>query len=524
MRRLICLLITLGLWGAAVGTGAAVGAASPPAPTSAVLATASDLPGNADAPLTIPRVRSWAKSSTGYRFASGARIVVARPALRATASQLAGDLKALTGVVVPTTAEAARTGDVVLDLGTTNGGDEGYRLVSAPVLRITGNTDQGVFLGTRTLLQVVKQNRSVPGGTAVDWPLYPERSFMVDVGRQYFTVGWLKKHIREMAYLKMNQLHLHLNDFTGYRLESLKHPEVVSAKHYTRAEIKDLVAYAAKYHVEVIPELDFPGHSDPILAAHPELRLFNKDGVPHKSDLDLSNPATYALLKDLITEALPLFPGRYWHIGADEYLTDYANYPQLGEYAKQKYGANATPKDAYYGYFNWANAIVRAAGKQARAHNDGMYPGDGTITVDKNIIIGHWSLSGPPPWWGPAYTPQQLIAMGYTIQNAPFTPTHHTAGGWAAPFNVPAGVMYETWDPSITIDGSTLTPEEDAHNLGSMLKLWCDESTQTEDQLGAAIYDKLRVMAQHTWRSVGPPFWFQFAYMIGAVGSAPQAS
>ncbi|WP_410651420.1 family 20 glycosylhydrolase [Amycolatopsis sp. cmx-4-54] len=506
MRRVIVFLVALvvaassATAGRAAGTAAGVGAAA--------------------APTTIPALRHWAVSGAGFAFGAGAR-VVAPPELAGTAGTFAADLRSLTGVPVGTSGGDARPGDLELRTGSARGGEEGYRLTVGSTILLQGNTDRGVFLGTRTVLQLLKQSWVVPGGVAEDWPLYRERGFMVDVGRQYFSLDWLREHIRDMSYLKMNQLHLHFNDFTGFRLASRTHPEVVSAQHYTDQEIRDLIAYAAKYHVDVIPELDFPGHMDPILAAHPDLRLVSKTGAAHKSNIDLSKPAAWTLMKDLIVEFLPLFPSEYWHIGADEYVTDYADYPQLEAYAKARFGPNATGKDVYHHYFNWANAIVRGAGKTARAYNDGLKPGDATIAVDKDIVIEHWSQSGPPPWFGPAYTGKQLIAMGYTVQNGSFTPTHHTAGGWAAPFNVPAPLMYDTWDPSVFVDGYRLSEAENRSNLGSKLKLWCDESRQTEAQLAAAIHDKLRVMAQHTWRSPGPPLYLLFAPVITAVGDAP---
>jgi Glycosyl hydrolase family 20, catalytic domain/F5/8 type C domain len=159
---------------------------------------------------------------------------------------------------------------------------------------------------------------------------------MVDVGRKYFTVAWLREHIKELAYLKLNYLHLHLSDNLGFRLESATHPEVVSAQHYTKQEIADLVALAARYHVTIVPEIDMPGHMDQILASHPDLKLTSSAGTANNGYIDLSNLRAYPLMKDLIIEYLPLFPGPYWHLGADEYITDYASYPQLQAYARRE--------------------------------------------------------------------------------------------------------------------------------------------------------------------------------------------
>ncbi|MEV5838395.1 family 20 glycosylhydrolase [Nocardia sp. NPDC052112] len=121
-----------------------------------------------------------------------------------------------------------------------------------------------------------------------------------------------------------------------------------------------------------MPEVDFPGHMNGILATHPELKLRSAGGVVSDSAIDISNPHSYDLMRDILEEFLPQFPGRYWHLGADEFLLQGARivsmdeYPQLGEYARATYGPQAQPVDAYLGLINWGANIVRAQGKRAR--------------------------------------------------------------------------------------------------------------------------------------------------------------
>ena len=230
-------------------------------------------------------------------------------------------------------------------------------------------------------------------------------------------------------------------------------------------------------------------------------------------------------VQELITEYLPLFDSPYFCIGGDEYVTNYDDYPQLAEYARVHFGPNATGKDTYYGFINWANTIVRDGGKTARIWNDGLKPGGATLTVDANIVVGHWSASGTGqnPWFfGQAYTAKQLIAQGHLVHNDAFTPTYFTTGGPASLFNTPPSVMYDTWDPSIFVDGTRLSDAEKPFDLGSMLHIWCDDpNALTQQQIAGEIHHRLRVMAQHTWRSPGPPFYLLFLPMISAVGDAP---
>lgn len=148
----------------------------------------------------------------------------------------------------------------------------------------------------------------MPAGTATDWPKYPERGLLVDLGRKYFSIDWIRDRIREMSYLKLNYFHLHLSDRQGFRLASERHPEIVSDRHYMKHEIRSLIEYAQRYHVQLVPEIDFPGHMDAILAAHPDLKLVSRKGIVNHGAIDLSKPESYRLMADLLDEYLPLFP------------------------------------------------------------------------------------------------------------------------------------------------------------------------------------------------------------------------
>lgn len=496
MRRRIARLVVVGAIGLVTATGLAAVAQGAMAATG---------------PKLLPGPQRWTPAAGEYAFVPGTRLVVLDERLLRTARLFAAELWALTGVSVEwVLGGEVRPGDIELGIAPVDGGPEGYRLTVGPALVVRGG-GTGVFYGTRTILQLLRQGWTIAGGTAEDWPAYPERGLLLDVGRKYFSLSFLRKHIRDMAYLKLNYLHLHLSDNLGFRLESQTHPEVTSSQHYTKAEIRELIDYAAGYHVQVVPEIDFPGHMDAILASHPELRLVNRSGVANPGFIDLSKPAADTLIQDLITEFLPLFPSGYWHIGADEYVTDYADYPQLGG------------KDTFHRFVNWSNEIVRAAGKTTRMWNDGLKPGRSTVVISSDIVVEHWSAGGFTPWVGQAFTPKRLIAAGHRIQNAAFTPTYYTVGGPAAPFNVAPALMYDTWNPNVFVDGSTLSAAERERNSGALVHVWCDDhTTKSEDEIATAIFPRLRVMAQHTWGSPKPaPLYLLFLPLIKAVGEAP---
>ncbi|GHB59955.1 hypothetical protein GCM10010347_32470 [Streptomyces cirratus] len=463
-------------------------------------------------PQTVPALRQWTAGTGSYTFTGTTRIAV-DPAytdqLSDEAATFAEDLRALTGRGVTVITGSAAPGDIGLSLGDPTLPAEGYRMTAATSLTIRAATDTGAFNGTRTVLQLLHRSLSLPAGTAVDWPAKAERGLMVDQGRKFFTVDWLKQHIKELAYLKLNTFHFHLSDTFGFRLESSAHPEIVSTDHYTKQDIADLVALGRTYHVTIVPEIDTPGHMNAVLAAHPELRLKSSSGALSPDFIDLSLPASYTLVKDLINEYLPLFPGPYWHIGADEYVTDYAKYPQLLDYARAHYGANATAKDTFYGFVNWADALVRAGGKTTRMWNDGIKSGDGTLGPNAGIVVEYWYTYG--------LTPQQLAAAGHTVANDSWTPTYYVLGG-AKP---DTKWMYESWTADRFEGGATLS--DPARNPGSLLHVWCDNPTaESEDQIAAGIMYPLRALAQQTWGSPKPvAAYAAFTPIVAAVGHNP---
>ncbi|XVU27883.1 family 20 glycosylhydrolase [Actinoplanes sp. CA-054009] len=497
-------------------------------------------PTSADAasprPAAIPALQQWAPAKGAFRLGSTPRVVL-RPQdaakLRSDAEVFAADLKALTGRTsrVVVTKAPARAGDVTLQLGA-SGTDEGYTLRVGSSVSITAKASAGAFYGTRTLLQMLKQNdNTAPAGIARDQPRYPERGLMMDLGRMPYSYDWLADRVRDMAYLKMNYLHLHFSDDQGWRIESKEGLE--SQDHLTKKQIRDLVRLAARYHVTVVPEIDMPGHLGAALAKHPEFQLKNADGVANPTKLDYSLPAARQFLRELILEYLPLFPGRYWHMGADEFLgeQEFADYPQLEQYAKQTYGASATAIDGIHGLVNEMNALVRAHGKTLRVWNDTFIPGT-TVPVDKNVVVEWWTDTNTPiPSTNPK-TPQQLLDEGYTIQNSSFLPTYdYRENGFPLPPAIKN--MYEDWAANrfhgfIYYDGSgTGSPwyevaATEPRNRGSALHFWGD---WTQDEVAASIYPRLRVMAQKTWES--PPLtttYEEFEPIIASVGSAPGLS
>lgn len=491
-------------------------------------------------PLTVPALKIWHEGEGAYLFSNQTRIALQDAQLAETGQVLAEDLKQLCELDIPLVSdEDARTGDIILALGSTDAelGEQGYCLEIGKCVTISALTNAGVFYGTRTLLQLLKQRFTIQAGTARDWPDYPQRSLMVDVGRQYFSLPWLENHFRDLAYLKYNFFHFHFSDNFGFRLESERHPEIVSQQHYTKAEIRALLELARKYHITIVPEIDVPGHLDAALASHPELLLANDTGLRQSGDLDLANEAAYAFVRDLLEEYIPLFPGPYWHLGADEYLLHngaYEDYPQLAAEAKRRYGEQAMSKDIYLGFVNWAHEIVQAHGKTTRIWSDGMHGGSAVKPSAENIIYEHWVS------WGPS--PSEIVKRGIPIVNANIYYVYYVPG---SPFmQARPEALYNEFEPHLfcldfrrlndvegfNVPESAATSQEDIDllrhhplNLGAKLHVWCDDPTaESEQQIAAAIKDALRALAQKNWGS--PKLvddYESFRPIIELIGRAP---
>lgn len=232
---------------------------------------------------------------------------------------------------------------------------EAYNLeVNANNILLSG-TSKGVFYATQSLIQLYLtglQNHQIQQCKIVDEPRYAYRGLHLDVCRHYFPLDFIKKYIDLMAIYKLNNFHWHLTDDQGWRIEIKKYPKltqvgayraqtVIGNYHdrmpqwfdgikygafYTQEEIKEIVAYAEKKYINVIPEIEMPGHALAALAAYPELGCGTNPG-PYKvaekwgvfPDIFCAGKeTTFDFLEDVLTEVVALFPSQNIHIGGDE--------------------------------------------------------------------------------------------------------------------------------------------------------------------------------------------------------------
>lgn len=522
---------------AILGLFSAAGMATVPAAAAAVDAAVPSPTPPSNAPWTVPALQHWQAGGKDFDLPQTTlKINISKPdagELGADADTFADDLTALTGrhVVVDTNWRPAPPPaghgdrpsaiDLQLDPSVTGHGAEQYRATVDGDVTIRAATRAGVWDGTRTVLQLLRQSDRIPGGTADDWPAYPQRSLLIDNGRKYITPAWTEREIRELSYLKYNQMYWHITDNSGFRIQVKSHPEIVSPDNWSQQQVRDLVAYATRYHIEVIPEIEMPGHMGYALRAHPELQIVNANGSRNANNLDPTEPAARAFVKDILDELIPLFPGRYISTGGDEFTSDWSAYPILTEWARQKYGPQANGPDAVLDFTNYLDSIIRAHGKSMRIWNDGAQGGS-QVTANRDIVLEYWSsLSGPE-------LAEQFLDDGYRLVNANRSVLYEVPGSTASYNNTDPRKILEQWDmnhwQSWTDADANITAPGQPGVVGGQLHLWNDTPTAaTEDQEADSIAMPLRATIQQLWGSpLADHSWDSYAAMALAVGHEPQ--
>ena len=305
------------------------------------------------APVILPELREW-KGGTG-RFTAFARVTYKDASLKEMAEQFASDYQALTGRGIEVAkADAAQAGDVFFTLGADKKRglkEEGY-LIEATADKITVGAEAvaGANWGSKTILQSVKQTGDFPCGTARDYPLHKVRGFILDVGRKTFTIEWLRQLTDQMAWYKMNDLQIHLNDnlipleqlkdpmqaYSAFRLESDikagegKNQADLTAKDvwYTKKDFKAYIEHSRALGVNIIPEIDTPAHSLALTKVRPDLRHGTTGRATDHLDLKNQYNESLDFVQGIFDEyvqggdAAVFADADVIHIGADEYNAD----------------------------------------------------------------------------------------------------------------------------------------------------------------------------------------------------------
>ncbi|MGW6704130.1 beta-N-acetylhexosaminidase [Streptomyces sp. NPDC054956] len=506
-RRALAVLLVLAAVPAAVSCGSARGDDSRP----------GDEPPAALAPFDrlLPAPASAHAGGPGYAFGPGTVIrtgLTDDEEVRRVGELLAEQLRGPSGLPLPVVDGVEGDGiRLEIDEDARGAGEEGYRLESGPGgVTLTARTPAGLFHAGQTLRQLlpVSGPGTVPGGTVTDAPRFAYRGAMIDVARHFFTVEQVKRYVDQLAQYKVNTLHLHLTDDQGWRIAIDSWPRLAEyggagevgggpGGHWTKDEYRELVAYAGERYVDVVPEIDMPGHVNAAQAAYAEL---NCDGKARErytgikvgfSSLCVGDERTYEFIDQVLGEIAELTPGKYLHIGGDE--------------------AHSTPAADYAAFMDRAQAVVARHGKTvvawhqlATARPAGgavlQYWGHDRTPAAEKAAVAAAAKAGHPVILSPA--DRLYLDMKYDKATKPGL-------AWAG--YVPVRRSYD-WNP-----GTYLAGVPQSAVLGVEAPLWTETiATRTDWEFMA--FPRLQSLAELGWSPAGALGWEGYRQRLAAQG------
>ena len=456
----------------------------------------------------IPQVQNLSvKDGDVYVFDSSRKLVYDNQDSRRSLELFAQDLEELVGIrpsVAAGTSEDAKD-NVYFTLGLQDGGKEAYTInVSSDGILVRAVAPEGIYRATRTLLKSVGTEKTssveFPSAEVSDWPRFGYRGLMLDVSRHFSDVEMVKRTIDMLALHQLNIFHWHLTDDQGWRIEIKSHPELTEVgawrddtvvgrylggtdyptdgkRHggfYTQEQIREIVAYAKERYIEIIPEIDLPGHTSAVLAAYPQLgcedkeyKVANRWGVI-RDVLCAGNPASLDLFKDIMDEVCDLFPGKYIHLGGDECVKERwkacpkcqrkireLGLKDVGRYSKEDYLQSW--------FMGEVASFVQSKGKRVIGWDEIL---EG-VPMDDSVIMS---------WRG---TEGGITAarMGHDVVMTPTSDMYFDQSQTLASQleEIPVGgfinvMKVYSYEPL----PASLTPEQQKHILGCQANVWCE--------------------------------------------------
>ncbi len=309
-------------------------------------------------------------------------------------------------------------------------------------LTVRAKDYRGLINAAATLSQMVNLDGEefyLSDAEVSDWPDKPFRSFMIDTGRKYIPMDEFKAQILSVAKSKMNKIHIHISDGQGIPVEFESYPNLLFKgqyqKKYTKDEIRELVAYASLFGIDVIPEIDVPGHASEIVNAYPELRCVSKKRTSGWC-FCISTEQSYNFIESILKEVAELFPYEYIHVGTDEIdMTDVKLEKTRGltatqdweicERCKKKFRELKlkTVTEKFYYFLRRVYDIVTGLGKKMMMWNDNI---DISVSpmLPRDILIEFWRVAevGRGPREGCSM--QRFIDEGFEVINADYPITY----------------------------------------------------------------------------------------------------
>lgn len=455
-------------------------------------------------PFVIPELREWQGGKGTLTINAETKIVYKKgdAQMEKIARRFAADIKDMFGYEVEVAAGKASKGDISLAIKNNKKlGAEGYKITIGNNVAVNASTAQGVFWGTRTLLQILEQNNGaqLPKGNITDWPDYAMRGFMLDCGRKYIPIEFLRDYVEFMSYYKMNLFQIHLNDNafkqffnhdwnktpSAFRLESEYFPNLTARDgYYTKKEFIDLQKLAEEFYVEIIPEIDVPAHSLAFSKFRPEIA--SKDyGMDH---LDLFKEGTYQFVDSLFDEYLkgdePVFRGKRVNVGTDEYSN-----------------RDKAVVEKFRSFTDHCIRLVEKYGKQAVAWGALTHANGETPVKSENVIL--------TAWHNPYAQPDEMIKQGYELISIPDGLVYIVpAAGYYYDY-LNCNYLYNNWTPAII--GDKTFEERHPKIKGGMFAVWNDHPGNgiSCKDIHYRVFPAMQTMAVKMWTGAKPQTPFE---------------
>ena len=395
-------------------------------------------------------------------------------------------------LLLPFAFTAAKGKKADIQLGIAKLPKDTYTLsIDSKGVKVQGGSQEALFHGVQSLVQLLalaRKDSVLQGCSVTDRPVFPYRGMHVDVSRHFRSLPFLKKQVDAMALLKLNRMHLHLTDAAGWRMPIDSYPKLNTIAawrpqrrwqdwgdngarycrqsdpgayggYYSKEELRELVRYAAARHIEVVPEIEMPGHSDEVVAVYPELSCNGTGG-----DLCPGKEATFKFIEDVLTETMDIFPSRLIHIGGDEASkADWSSCPDCRRRMEQEGIRDVHGLQSYL--IGRVEKFVNSRGRQIIGWDEILEGG-----LAPNATVMSWrgtkgGIDAMAAGHDVIMTPGEACYLDYT-QDAPFKePT--SIGGY-----LPLSKVY-AYNPLADIPDSVDT----RHLLGIQANLWSEYIT-----------------------------------------------
>lgn len=443
-------------------------------------------------PFVVPELKEWKGDEGAFIPSADMRVVYAQDALRSVAEAFAADYGQMFGLTPEVIQGKPSAGDIYFTLKKDKKlGREGYAIRTDRYVTVSAPEAVGAYWATRTLLQMSEQteNHQLPKGQLRDWPDYALRGFMMDCGRKFIPMSYMRDLVKIMAYYKMNTLQVHLNDngfkqffghdwgrtYAAFRLECDTYPGLTARDgYYIKREFIDFQEEAASRFVEIIPEIDAPAHTLAFTHYKPEIGS-QEYGMDH---LDLFNPETYKFMDGLFKEYLegdkPVFRGPRVHIGTDEYSN------------KKK-----DVVEKFRAFTDHYIRLVESYGKQACVWGALTHAAGETPVKSENVIMS--------AWYNGYADPKEMVRQGYKLISIPDGLVYIVpAAGYYYDY-LNTQYLYEKWTPAHV--AKAVFEEKDPAILGGMFAVWNDHVGNgiSVKDIHHRLFPALQTLATKTW-------------------------